>query len=116
MSGWRCAPEPPTLPGSHPEPQPEPEPIVRQAQEDGAEGVAQPDLEENGDESISEATQRLTSLKTTLVEKTKRWNIDRFEEVHARITRTIEPYYASILSLGVLLDQLESVVNQATLS
>jgi hypothetical protein len=54
---------------------------------------------------------RLTSVQTKFVNKTEYWTICGMEDIYANLTRAMEPYYASALSLEVLLDQFESMAN-----
>ena len=87
-----------------------------QAQNNAVETMDARTSNMSSNDPMSTFRKRLDVLKARLVDATKDWNIDQFEEIRARMNRTIEPYYASTLSVEVLLDQIESVVNEATLT
>ena len=55
--------------------------------------------------------QRLKTIKSKYVLKTKEYNIEKLEELHATVTRTMQSYYKSALSLEILLDILEAHAN-----
>ena len=54
---------------------------------------------------------KLKTIKSKYVLKTKEYNIEKLEELHATVTRTMQSYYKSALSLEILLDILEAHAN-----
>ena len=54
---------------------------------------------------------KLKTIKSKYVLKTKEYNIEKLEELHATVTRTMQSHYKSALSLEILLDILEAHAN-----
>ena len=65
------------------------------------------------DDSLVSPTQhsRMNKLQAKYVFKTQGYTVDDLEELHARLTRTMNSYYASQLKFDMLMDELETYAN-----